>query len=282
MKKALIITYYWPPSGGAGVQRWLKFVKYLRDFGWEPVVFTPENPEFPEIDNSLATDIPANMAVIKLPIWEPYDAYKRFMGKKKEDKISSSFLAEKKQNKLLQGISVWIRGNLFIPDARRFWINPAARFLEKYLEKNPADMIISTGPPHSMHIIAMKVAQRTGLPWIADFRDPWTNIDFYQELKLTGRADKKHRRLEKEVLSKATAVTVVSRSMVEDFNRIVPREYNVITNGYDEADTTGYVAPAMDTKFSIAHIGTLSGSRNPESLWKVLGEMVSASPGFCR
>jgi glycosyltransferase involved in cell wall biosynthesis len=282
MKKALIITYYWPPSGGAGVQRWLKFVKYLRDFGWEPVVFTPENPEFPEIDHSLVMDIPNDLSVVKLPIWEPYDAYKRFMGKKKDEKISSSFLAEKKQNKLLQGISVWIRGNLFIPDARRFWINPASRFLEKYLENNPADLIVSTGPPHSMHVIAMKVAQRTGLPWIADFRDPWTNIDFYQELKLTGRADKKHRRLEIEVLSDATAITVVSRSMVDDFSRIVPREYQVITNGYDEADTSGDKAPALDTRFSIAHIGTLSGSRNPLSLWKVLGEMVSGSPEFAR
>jgi hypothetical protein len=224
MKKALIITYYWPPSGGAGVQRWLKFVKYLRDFGWEPVVFTPENPEFPETDTSLANDVPANLEVIKLPIWEPYDVYKRFMGQKKEDKISASFLSEKKQNKLLQWISVWIRGNLFIPDARRFWIRPAVKYLEKYLQTNPADVLVSTGPPHSMHVIALKVANKTGLPWIADFRDPWTNIDFYNELKLSPGADKKHRRLEKAVLEGATAITVVSRTMVEDFKGLVPAQ----------------------------------------------------------
>jgi len=280
MKKALIITYYWPPSGGAGVQRWLKFVKYLRDFGWEPVVFTPENPELPEIDNSLAADVPEGLTVIKLPIWEPYDAYKKFMGKKKDEKISSSFLSEKKQNRFLQGISVWIRGNLFIPDARRFWIKPAARFLENYLRHNPVDILVSTGPPHSMHIIAMKVAQKTKLPWIADFRDPWTNIDFYQELKLSANADRKHHRLERAVLTNANAVTVVSRSMVEDFSKIVPRSYTVITNGFDEADLEKGIATTPDTKFSIAHIGTLSGSRNPESLWKVLGEMVTESKDF--
>jgi hypothetical protein len=175
---------------------------------------------------------------------------------------------------------VWIRGNLFIPDARRFWIKPAARFLENYLRHNPVDILISTGPPHSMHIIAMKVAQETKLPWIADFRDPWTNIDFYQELKLSANADRKHRRLERAVLTNANAVTVVSRSMVEDFSKIVPRSYTVITNGFDEADLETGIATTPDTKFSIAHIGTLSGSRNPESLWKVLGEMVTESKDF--
>jgi len=192
MKKALIITYYWPPSGGAGVQRWLKFVKYLREFGWEPIVYTPENPEFPEIDESLYSDIPENLTVIKTPIREPYTAYKKFIGRTKKEKINAGFLSEKKRNPFLENISVWIRGNFFIPDARLLWIKPSVKFLLKYLTGNPVDIIISTGPPHSMHIIAMKLNESLKLPWVADFRDPWTNIDFYKDLKLTSWADSRH------------------------------------------------------------------------------------------
>src|SRR5512133_3782369 len=130
MRKVLIITYYWPPSGGAGVQRWLKFVKYLREFGWEPVVYTPENPEYPETDPSLEKDIPAGLEVIRQPICEPYDLYKKFIGRKKDEKIHAAFTSEKKQNRILESISVWIRGNFFIPDARAFWIRPSIRFLQ--------------------------------------------------------------------------------------------------------------------------------------------------------
>ena len=131
MKRVLIITYYWPPSGGAGVQRWLKFAKYLRASGWEPVIYTPENPEFPESDESLFKDIPKGIEVLKTPIWEPYDFYKKFIGQKKEEKIQTGFLSVKKKNPFVENISVWIRGNLFIPDARKFWIRPSIRFLLK-------------------------------------------------------------------------------------------------------------------------------------------------------
>ncbi|MBE9481851.1 MAG: glycosyl transferase family 1, partial [Bacteroidetes bacterium] len=175
MKKVLIITYYWPPSGGAGVQRWLKFVKYLREFGWEPIVYTPENPEAPDIDNSLEKDIPDNLTVIKRKIWEPYTAYKKFIGQEKEQKINAGFLSENKKPKLSENISVWIRGNFFIPDARKFWIKPSVKFLTNYLKNNPVDAMISSGPPHSMHMIALGLKQRLGIPWLADFRDPWTN-----------------------------------------------------------------------------------------------------------
>ena len=200
MKRVLIISYYWPPSGGAGVQRWLKFVKYLRSFGWEPVVYTPENPEFPETDLSLAKDIPPGLEVIKQPIWEPYDTYKKLLGQKKEDKINAAFLSEKKKNSMLENFSVWVRGNFFIPDARKFWIRPSVKFLLNYLETNPVKAVISTGPPHSMHLIAMALAKKIKLPWLADFRDPWTNIDFYKDLRLSARADARHKKLEKKVL----------------------------------------------------------------------------------
>lgn len=282
MKKVLIISYYWPPSGGAGVQRWLKFVKYLRNFGWEPVLYIPENPEYPEVDLSLEKDVPPGLTIIRKPILEPYNAYKRLMGQKKDQKINAAFLSEKKKNPVLENISVWIRGNLFIPDARKFWIKPSVKYLSKYLKDNPVDAIVSTGPPHSMHLIAMALAERLSLPWLADFRDPWTNIDFYKDLMLTTSSDRKHRRLEREVLQNATAVTVISDSMALDFERIVNRGYHVITNGFDTDDTTSHVPPALDLKFSVAHIGTMVSSRNPETFWKALSELLKETHGFAR
>ncbi|MBE0648193.1 MAG: glycosyltransferase, partial [Bacteroidales bacterium] len=280
MKKVLIITYYWPPSGGAGVQRWLKFVKYLRNFNWEPVLYIPDNPEYPEQDNSLEKDVPLELTILRKSIWEPYGAYKKVMGRKKEEKINAAFLSEKKQNRFLENISVWIRGNLFIPDARKFWINPSVRVLIKYLKNNPVEAIVSTGPPHSMHLIAWKITRQLNIPWLADFRDPWTNIDFYKDLKLTASANKEHHRLEKMVLRDASAVTVISNTMAEDFKRIEPRRYDVITNGYDADDILQDPAPEMDKKFSIAHIGTLVSTRNPESLWAACKNLIALHPGL--
>lgn len=280
MKKALIITYYWPPSGGAGVQRWLKFVKYLREFGWEPIVYTPENPEFPEIDESLYSDIPENLKVIKTPISEPYTAYKKFIGRNKQEKINAGFLSEKKRNPLLENISVWIRGNFFIPDARSRWIKPSVKFLLKYLTGNPVDIIISTGPPHSMHIIAMKVSEYLKLPWVADFRDPWTNIDFYKDLKLTSWADSRHHNMEKKVLSKASAVISISPSMADDFNKILKRNYDIITNGFDWEDVNPTNLVELDRKFSISYIGTMVSTRNPIAFWKAIQSILKENKNF--
>lgn len=280
MKRALIISYYWPPSGGAGVQRWLKFVKYIRLSGWEPIVYTPENPEYPERDTSLLKDVPQGMTLLRQPIWEPYDLYKKLLGQKKEEKINAAFLSEKKKNRHLENLSVWIRGNFFIPDARKFWIKPSVKYLQRYLTDHPVEMIISTGPPHSMHLIAMTLASRFKIPWLADFRDPWTKIDFYKDLRLSARADALHRKLEKQVLKQADGVTVISNSMADDFNKIVPRHYDVITNGFDQDDMTGEPVVEPDKKFSIAHIGTLVSSRNPLTLWEALKSMVGEDPQF--
>ncbi len=154
------------------MQRWLKFVKYLRTYGWEPVVYTPSNPEAPAADNSLLKDIPENTEVLYNAIWEPYDLYKKFIGQKKTQKINSGFLSEHEKPKLTEKISVFIRGNFFIPDARVFWVKPSVKYLSDYLSKNKIDAIVSTGPPHSMHLIAMQLKRKFHLPWLADFRDP--------------------------------------------------------------------------------------------------------------
>lgn len=279
VKRVLIITYYWPPSGGAGVQRWLKFTKYLPGFGWQPVVYTPENPEAPVDDPSLLEDISDETEVIKRPIWEPYDLYKRFIGMGSDDRINAGFLNERRKSEKKEGISVWIRGNLFIPDARRFWINPSARFLGKYLREHPVDAVISTGPPHSMHLIARKLKKRFNLPWIADFRDPWTEIDFYDQLRLTRRSDQKHRAREGSVLREADRVVVIGKTMAGRFSMAHPVTPVVIPNGYDEADFKGE-AQQGDGKFSIVHVGAMNRDRNHPAFWEAISEMIAGEPAL--
>ena len=279
MKKVLIITYYWIPSGGAGVQRWVKFTKYLRNFGWEPVIYTPSNPEYPSEDLSFAKDIPTDITVLKKPIWEPYNIYRNLVGKKGE-KINAGFISENKKAGWKEKLSIWIRGNFLIPDPRCFWIRPSVKFISNYLVDNKIDTIITTGPPHSMHLIGLGLKKRMpNLKWIADFRDPWTNIDFYADLNLTFIADKLHHALERKVIQRANAVLVVSNGMKSEFELLNPKRLEVITNGYDNDDTlTEHVK--LDQKFSLAHIGTLNAARNPKILWKVMAELCHENEQF--
>jgi glycosyltransferase involved in cell wall biosynthesis len=287
MKKVLILTYYWPPSGGAGVQRWLKFTKYLKTYGWEPIIYTAENGEIPVVDMSLLKDVPAELTILKTPIWEPYHLYKRFIGRKKDDKINASFLSENKKAGLSEKISIWIRGNFFIPDARKFWIKPSINYLKNYIIKNNIEYIISSGPPHSMHLIALGLKNKfTSLKWVADFRDPWTNIDFYDKLMLTKTSDIKHHSQELKVLTNADIILSIGKGMSDEFLNIYQKsggknlnKFKVISNGFDTDDikTNDIV---KDKKFSIAHIGTLVKDRNPIVLWKVLKKLTDTRDDF--
>lgn len=278
-RRVLIITYYWPPSGGAGVQRWVKFTKYLRDFGWEPIIYTPKNPEFPSTDHSFEKDIPANVEIIRTKIWEPYDIYRLLTGKKNE-KIAAGFISENKKQGLKDKLSIWIRGNFLIPDPRKFWIRPSVKFLNQYLNQHPVDAIITTGPPHSMHMIGLGLKQKNkNLKWIADFRDPWTNIDFYKDLNLTYFADKIHHKYERKVVQSADAVLVVSKGMEQEFKELNPRNLHVIPNGYDTADTDN-MEYTLDLRFTISHIGTLNAARNPKTLWKALSALIQEDAQF--
>lgn len=269
MKRVLIITYYWPPSGGAGVQRWLKFAKYLPANGWQPVIYTPDNPEAPAEDLSLGKDIPPSCEVIKRKIIEPYSFYRIFTGRGSGEKVNAGFLDEGRSPGLKDKMAVWIRGNLFIPDARRFWINPSIRFLKHYLRQHPVDVIVSTGPPHSMHLIARALKKSTGIPWVADFRDPWTGIDFYHQLMLSNYADRRHHKLEKEVLTAADRVVTVGWEVARQLSKISGRQVDVITNGYDQDDVAvDYSSVERDPgKFIIRHVGALNKDRNHESFW---------------
>ena len=279
MKKVVIITYYWPPMGGGGVQRWLKTTKYLREYGWEPIIFTTENGEASVVDEGALKQIPKGVETIKVPIWEPFGLYKKITGKKKGEKLSPGTVTEKEAS-FTQKLSVWVRGNLFIPDARMFWIKPASKALNDYLKSNHVDAIVSTGPPHTTHMIALNVIKKHKIPWLADFRDPWTNIDFYDKLRLSNWADKKHKRLERLVLDKANQVVTVTWSWAEDFRRISDRMPMVITNGFDPEDFTKAGTLSLDKKFTITHAGSLNDDRNPHALWEALDILVQEIDGF--
>jgi len=271
MKKVLIITYYWPPAGGIAVQRTLKFVKYLQDFGWMPVVYTVSNGEYPEHDPALEQQVPPNVKVIRRPIWEPYAWYKAFTGKSGK-KINRANLTQKAGGSLSEKISFWIRGNFFIPDTRRFWIKPSVAFLSDYLKHEPVEAIISTGPPHSMHLIARGISKKMNLPWLADFRDPWTTMDYYKDLMLTSMADRRHHALELAVLKEASSVAVVGRFIQYEFESKGAHRVRVISNGFDETDFATEPIE-IDNTFSLVHTGSFFTRRNPESLWKAINEL---------
>jgi len=272
MKKALIITYYWPPAGGSGVQRWLKFVKYFREFGIEPIVYTVENPNYPILDNSLINDIPENIEVLKYPIWEPNN-FLSFFGKKKTE--SAGFL---NPNPSIFGkIMQYIRANYFIPDARKFWVKPSVKYLKKYLLESDIDVVITTGPPHSLHLIGLKLKKEICVNWIADFRDPWTEIDYFHQLPLSKKAIRKHHYLEEEVLKNADAVLVVGNTMKSKYDKFNSNVVTV-TNGFDGEIVDSIIE--LDAKFTITHIGLMNADRNSKMLWEVLAEICNENETF--
>ena len=280
MKRVLIITYYWPPSGGSGVQRWLKMSKYLPENGWQPVIYTTEGAEYPIVDPSLEKDVAPETEVIRRPIFEPYTFYKKFLGMKKEETVKMGFNQEKEKKKgWKENLSLWIRGNLFIPDARRWWVKPSVKYLKNYLKDHPVDAIISTGPPHSMHLIAMKLKEALRIPWVADFRDPWTEIDYYNDLHLTRCSDRKHHRLEREVLSKADKVVTVAPDGARRLGKIGNRNVRVVYNGFDR-DDDAQTPISLPESFTITYLGVLSKIQNPKNLWQVLGELIKEDEKF--
>ena len=280
MKRVLIITYYWPPSGGSGVQRWLKMSKYLPENGWRPVIYTPENPESPVEDPSLLHDVSPEAEVIKRKIVEPYSIYKKLLGIKEEQKVKVGFIneGERKQD-WKENLSLWVRGNLFIPDARCWWVKPSVRFLKKYLKEHPVDAIISTGPPHSMHLIALKLHKALNIPWIADFRDPWTEIDFYQDLHLSRWADHKHHRLERQVLTQADKVVTIGWDAAKGLEALGAHSVQTITNGFDN-EIASSTPIAASEKFTLSHIGALGASRNAIHFWEAIGDLAKNDSQF--
>lgn len=276
MKKVLIITYYFPPAGGPGVQRWLKFVKYLPDFNIQPVVYVPENPSYPIIDENLVGEISSQAIVIKRPIFEPYGLAALF-SKNKTKKISAGIIPSERKQTKIDRFLLWIRGNFFIPDARVFWIKPSVAYLKNYIEENNIETVITSGPPHSLHLIGMRLKKLVDIDWIADFRDPWTTIGYHEKLKLSAYASNEHNILERKVLNAADRIIVTSQSTKAEFLKKTNQPITVITNGFDEEKVA---KQTLDEKFSLAHIGSFLSERNPIILWQSLSDLVKEVPGF--
>lgn len=268
-KKVLLLTYYWPPAGGAGVQRWLKMSKVLAQHV-QLSVYHPKNADYPIIDESLNSQIPKNIIQIQQKIREPYSLARKINPKNKT--YQKGMIENKENQSLLSKISLWIRANYFIPDARSLWIQPSYKFLKEYLEQNPQDVIISTGPPHSMHLIGLKLKQEfPKIQWIADFRDPWTNIDYFDKLPLNQKSLTKHQKLERKVLQNADVITTVSPTWSEDLSKLANKSVNVIFNGFDTEDFKHN--KASENQFRITYIGSLNEDRNPHLLWETLDEL---------
>ena len=276
MKKVLIITYYWPPAGGSGVQRWLKFTKYLPKYNWKPIIYTPENPYFEVQDEALLSDIPAEAEIWKTPIWEPYALKDKLFGKGSESQ-SAGVITNKKslKNKLLN----WVRGNVFIPDPKIYWVRPSVKVLLKKILEEDIHHIITTGPPHSMHLIGLGLKKAMpNLKWIADFRDPWSELDLFNEFQLNNSSMKKHKDLEREVLQTADVTLTVSETWVKDLKRLGGDRVELITNGYDADDFE--LKPKTNDKFIIGHYGLLNHLRNPKNLWKSLNSLCDENTEF--
>ena len=275
-KKLLIITYYWPPAGGPGVQRWLKFVKYLPDFDVQPIVYVPENPTYPIVDSQLQSEVSDKAIILKNRIFEPYQLAS-FLSKNKTKKISSGIIPNQKKQSFLEKVMLWVRGNLFIPDARVFWVKPSVAYLEKYIRENEIDTIVTSGPPHSLHLIGLELKQKLNLKWLADFRDPWTTIGYHKSLRLSNYAVKKHKNLERQVLNSADTIIVTSKTTKTEFQVLTTRPIEVITNGFDVEKVE---KQTLDTQFSLAHIGSFLSERNPKILWESLKELLQEIPDF--
>ena len=285
MKRVLIITYYWPPTGGSGVQRWVKFAKYLPSEGWQPVIYTPENPEQLAVDHSLEAEIPSEAEIVKTHITEPYELYKKFLRRSGHSKDAVEVNPVNAQNKsFAQKAAMWVRGNFFRPDPRCMWIGPSVRFLKKYLEEHPVDLIVSTGPPQSMHLIGLRLSRETGLPWIADFRDPWTKIFYFKHLSMTKATERWHHRMERKVLDEATSVVAVSPLVQKEFQEMTQTPVELITNGFDECDfpegMSKGAAGGSGRDFTITHTGLFASDGNPETLWDILAEICKDDHDF--
>jgi glycosyltransferase involved in cell wall biosynthesis len=271
LRRVLFLTYYFPPSGGPGVQRALKFAKYFPEFGWQPTVLTvnPEDASYPDRDESLLDEIPPDVRVEPTRAWDPYAVYARLLGKTKSETVGVGSFGESGKS-WKQQVAKWVRANLFIPDARVGWVPFAVNKGREILRATPHDALLTTGPPHSTHLAGLMLSRQFNLPWVADFRDPWTDIDFAHQLPTTWLARTVDAALERKVLRRASAVTVVSPTWKRGLEERVPGRYQVIWNGFDPADFPSAEAGEQQEQFYITYVGSLNAARNPEALWQAL------------
>ncbi len=278
VKKVLIVTYYWPPCGGIGVHRCLKFAKYLREFGWEPIIYTADGADYAYLDETNFKDIPKGITVLRKKIVEPFRLFKLLSGRKKDDPSNPVYVRSKKVG-FIDSLSIWIRGNFFIPDAKSLWIKPSVKFLSKYLSENKVDAILTDGPPHTNTVIGCKLAQKFNIPFLADFQDPWTQVDYYKMFHISKLADLKHKNMEQQVFATAAKITIASPTWAKDLESIGARNVSPIFWGYDEDDFPKDEVE-FDEDFTITHAGLLGFDRKPDTLFKVLKDLKAEFPNF--
>lgn len=278
--RVLILTYYWPPSGGGGVQRWLKFAENLNKLGCTPIIYTPSNPDVPLLDPTLLEDVPDGIDILTTPIFEPSRLLRKIFGKSGSERLGADG-GDKKQS-LLSRISLWIRGNFFIPDARVRWVKPSVKFLSKWLDENHIDAIITTGPPHSIHLIGLGLKKKNPkLKWIADFRDPWSDMDYLDDFKMGKKSRKKMAEMEGEVTSNVDRLIVTSRSAKDKFVEGKNKICLFIPNGWDAADFPKSIPSKEDSEtMRFGHFGSLHGLRNAIGLWKAFAALKKKGQKF--
>jgi glycosyltransferase involved in cell wall biosynthesis len=274
LKRVLIITYYWPPSGGAGVQRWLKFSKYLPEYGWEPVILTvdPEYSSYPQIDETLQNEVNPGMLVFRTKSREFYSMYRSISG----NNIPYGGFSNDNKKSPVQKLAKIVRGNLFIPDPRRGWIKFAFKKAKELIKTYNIDTVITTSPPHSTQLIGLKLKKKLNIRWVADLRDPWTDIYYYNQFKHTKLALALDRSYERNVITSADMLITVS----EDLKRIFsskdkknrPDKIHVIQNGYDEEDFKTEVKPESGKKI-ITYTGTISENYDIEGFVSAVNKL---------
>lgn len=278
-RRVLVLSYYFPPSGGPGVQRVLKFVKYLPSFDWTPVVVSVEEGAYPARDASLGADIPGDTPVHRTSSWDPYHLYARLTGRSDDEAVVQGSLEGREQT-WKERIARWVRANIVLPDARVGWVPFAIGQGRRLLAEQSFDAILTTGPPHSTHLAGAALQWMTGTPWMADFRDPWTDINYYQELPHTAAARRIDAALERMVLRRADAVATVSPSwqaLLRAKMGTEPRTpIHVIQNGFDTEDVGPADVAVNDEVFTITHVGSLYASRNPTALWRAVQRLREA------
>jgi len=271
-RRVLVLSYYFPPAGGPGVQRALKFVKYLPECGWTPVVLTVRQGAYPAHDPSLAEEVPAEAPVHRTASLDPHSFYARLTGRSDDDEVDVGSVQGRGRG-WMETIGQWIRANFFLPDARVGWVPFAVWRGRRLLSEHRIDAVLTTGPPHSTHLGGAILQALTGVPWVADFRDPWTDINYYHELPHTRWARRLDAALERLVLRRARAVTTVSPSWRELLSRKARRDasaFTVVQNGFDPDDIAPGQGAASPDAFDLTHVGSLYASRNPTALWKAL------------
>ena len=282
MKRILIITYYWPPSGGAGVQRWVKLSKYFLKQGIIPYVVTvdPARASYALLDPTLNDDVDSSLKIIRTSTNEPYGIYKAITRKKEIP--FGGFSNEEKQLKFSQKFTRFVRGNLFLPDARVGWNKFAFRAACKLIEEEKIDAVITTSPPHSTQLVGLKLKKKYNLSWLADLRDPWTGIYYYDKLYLTAFSKRRDAKMERNVLEHADGVVVVSddikKNLLAKSEKLSEKKFHVIPNGYDADDFNKVIAEPKEKEFVISYTGTLTNDYRIEGFLEAIKKLVVNHP----